>query len=168
MTNQKVPGIAGLTAFLTIFSATVAVSAGTASALPQSRHVSADVVPAEARISPEELAKTLQSASAEKPLILYVGFHVLYTQARIPGAEDVGPGARNDGIEKLRKRAETLSRKKLIVLYCGCCPWQHCPNVGPAYVTLHKMGFTRVKVLYIMNNLGRDWVYKGYPVEKGM
>jgi hypothetical protein len=29
------------------------------------------------------------------------------------------------------------------------------------------MGFTNVKVLYIANNFGADWVEKGYPVAKG-
>jgi hypothetical protein len=29
------------------------------------------------------------------------------------------------------------------------------------------MGFTKLKVLYISDNFGRDWMYKGYPVEKG-
>jgi len=32
---------------------------------------------------------------------------------------------------------------------------------------LHAMGFTHVKVLYIANNFGADWVDKGYPVAKG-
>jgi hypothetical protein len=29
------------------------------------------------------------------------------------------------------------------------------------------MGFTNVKVLYIADNFGKDWVDKGYPVAKG-
>jgi hypothetical protein len=29
------------------------------------------------------------------------------------------------------------------------------------------MGFTNLKVLYISNNFGADWVEKGYPVAKG-
>jgi len=28
------------------------------------------------------------------------------------------------------------------------------------------MGFTNVKVLYIAQNFGADWVSKGYPTEK--
>jgi hypothetical protein len=28
------------------------------------------------------------------------------------------------------------------------------------------MGFTNVKVLYIAQNFGADWVNKGYPVEQ--
>ena len=53
------------------------------------------------------------------------------------------------------------------MIYCGCCPWSHCPNVKPADDALRAMGFTNVKVLYIADNFGADWVNKGYPVAKG-
>jgi hypothetical protein len=39
--------------------------------------------------------------------------------------------------------------------------------VGPAYKRLHDLGFTNVKVLYLANNFGDDWLYKGYRVEQG-
>ncbi|PYQ37297.1 MAG: rhodanese-like domain-containing protein, partial [Acidobacteria bacterium] len=47
------------------------------------------------------------------------------------------------------------------------CPWDHCPNVKPAVDALQKMGFRNVKVLYIGENFGSDWVNKGYPTAKG-
>jgi thiosulfate/3-mercaptopyruvate sulfurtransferase len=53
------------------------------------------------------------------------------------------------------------------VLYCGCCPWSHCPNVHTAYQELQALGFTSVKVLYIADDFGTDWVDKGYPTAKG-
>jgi rhodanese-related sulfurtransferase len=118
-------------------------------------------------INPEDLVNILQSAKSEKPLVLNVGPHLLYMQAHIPGSEYIGAGSDSQGIESLRRRVKPLPRKTFIVLYCGCCPWSHCPNVLPAYNELHKAGFTNVKVLYIPNNLGTDWVYKGYPTIKG-
>ena len=117
-------------------------------------------------IQPEELVKMLQ-AKGEKPVILMIGFRMLYAQAHIPGAEYIGPTAESRGMTQLRQRAETLPKKRLIVLYCGCCPWQHCPNVDPALKLLHDLGFTNVKALYIPNNFGQDWMNKGYPIEKG-
>ncbi len=118
-------------------------------------------------ISPEDLVKVLQSPTAEKPLILNVGPKSLFAQAHITGAEYVGAGSDPAGIQALRNRVKTLPKKKFIVIYCGCCPWSHCPNVHPAYAELHSLGFTNVKVLYIANNIGADWVYKGYPTTKG-
>ena len=117
-------------------------------------------------IQPEDLVKTLQS-SGPQPLILNIGPRVLYMQAHIRGAEFVGPASEAEGIEALKQRVKGLPKTKSIVLYCGCCPWVHCPNVEPAYRQLHAMGFTRVKVLFIQNNIGADWVYKGYPTERG-
>jgi thiosulfate/3-mercaptopyruvate sulfurtransferase len=118
-------------------------------------------------IHPEELVKMLQLPRTGQPLILNIGPRMLYAQAHIPGSEYIGPGSSTEGIELLRKRVKSLPRNSPIVLYCGCCPWERCPNVRPAYKELKSMGFTRVKLLYIADNFGDDWVYKGYPVVKG-
>jgi thiosulfate/3-mercaptopyruvate sulfurtransferase len=118
-------------------------------------------------IQPVELAAILKSPKEKKPLLLQVGFHVLYVQAHIPGSEYQGPASRRDGLEELRKRVENLPRSTFIVLYCGCCPWVHCPNVKPASELLREMGFTDVRLLFIGENLGADWVAKGYPVASG-
>lgn len=117
-------------------------------------------------ISPEDLVKVLQSGK-DKPLMLQVGSHILFLQAHIPSSEYMGSGATETGLQQLRKRVEALPRNKFIVLYCGCCPWNHCPNVKPADDALHAMGFTHVKVLYIADNFGTNWVDKGYPTAKG-
>jgi thiosulfate/3-mercaptopyruvate sulfurtransferase len=123
-------------------------------------------MPTTRQISPQALVKLFQDRN-EKPLVIQVGSHVLYTQAHIPGSEYIGPAANQMALDKLRKRVESLPRTTLIVLYCGCCPWSHCPNVAPADQLLEGMHFTNVKVLYIANNFGADWVDKGYPVAKG-
>lgn len=127
----------------------------------------ATLIPSSSLISPDELVKLLQSTKGEKPLLIYVGPHLLYAQAHIPGSEYVGQVSSPNGLEQLRKHAESLPKKKFIVIYCGCCPWNHCPNVKPAADALQAMGFTNVKVLYIANNFGADWVYRGYPTATG-
>jgi len=142
---------------LTLFLASVATgSFAQASLIPRTR-----------LINPEDLVKALQSPKGEKPLMIQVGSHVLYSQAHIPGSEYIGPASSDAAVQQLRKRVESLPRNKSILIYCGCCPWGHCPNVKPADDALHAMGFTNVKVLYIANNFGADWVDKGYPVAKG-
>ena len=72
---------------------------------------------------------------------------MLYTQAHIPGSEYIGPASSESGLQQLHKRVEPLPRDKFIVIYCGCCPWSHCPNVKPAHDALRALGFTNVKVL---------------------
>ncbi len=125
---------------------------------------SALTIPTAQLIQPDELHRLLHTRGAEQPLILQVGSHMMFAQAHIPGAEYAGPGSQSEGVEQLRRRVASLPRKTFIVLYCGCCPWNRCPNVGPAYALLQGMGFTRVKVLYLAGNFGDDWVNMGYPV----
>jgi hypothetical protein len=120
-----------------------------------------------AQIEPKQLAELLGESKREKPVILHVGFKNFYAQARIPGSGYAGPGATPKGLELLRKRVSSLQRKQLIVLYCGCCPWDKCPNAKPAYEALHAMGFTNVKVVRFADNFGANWVNAGLPVTKG-
>jgi thiosulfate/3-mercaptopyruvate sulfurtransferase len=131
------------------------------------QQIPAASVPATDLIQPAELAANLKSASAPKPLILQVGFRTLYAQAHIPGSEYVGAAGEDAGMRLLRERVTKLSKDTSIVIYCGCCPWSHCPNVAAAYHTLHALGFTQLKVLYIADNFGDNWVNRGYPVEMG-
>jgi thiosulfate/3-mercaptopyruvate sulfurtransferase len=118
-------------------------------------------------LNPGDLAKLLQSPKADKPLLIHVGFHVLYLQAHIPGSEYIGPASDPAALRRLRTRVESLPRNKFIVLYCGCCPWDHCPNVKPATEALRNMGFTHVKVLFLADNIATNWRDKGYPTTNG-
>ena len=121
----------------------------------------------QAQISPQALVRVIQSNQRAKLLVLNVGPRVLYAQSHIPGAEYIGPTNDPRGIEILRNRVKSVAKTKQIVLYCGCCPWEHCPNIRPAFAELKKLGFRNVKVLMIANNFGADWADKDYPVERG-
>ena len=130
-------------------------SQSSAMSIPQSHVIQADAL------------NQLLQAGKQKPALLQVGSHLMYVQAHIPGSQYAGPGSQPEGLAKLRAHAAKLQKDQLIVLYCGCCPWNRCPNVGPAYAELARLGYTNVKVLYIAANFGADWVSKGYAVEKG-
>jgi rhodanese-related sulfurtransferase len=117
-------------------------------------------------LTPEELVHILAGKGA-KLVLFHVGYHSIFAQAHIPGSEYLGAGNSPEGLKHLRQRANSLPKNSAIVLYCGCCPWSHCPTVNPAYEVLQQAGFTNVKVLYIANNFGADWVDKGYPTAKG-
>ena len=128
---------------------------------------SASQIPQADLLQPSELAQILRSSTEAKPLVLQVGSHVLYAQAHIPGSEYVAAASQEAGLRALRERADKLDRSQFVVLYCGCCPWSKCPNIEPAYKQMRALGFTHIKVLYIADNFGADWVDKGYPVAKG-
>lgn len=135
---------------------------------PAAQAASTDAsIPAAQLLQPSELVQILRSSGGEKPLILQVGSHILYAEAYIPGSEYAGAGGQDSGLQALRDRVKTLKRDQFVVIYCGCCPWTKCPNIRPAYQRLVSLGFTRVKVLYLADNLGTNWVAQGYPVAKG-
>jgi len=115
-----------------------------------------------ALIQPKEFAAQLSA----KPAIFHVGFNTLYRNGKhIPGSVYAGPGARAEGLDALKAAVEKLPKDREIVIYCGCCPWDHCPNIRPAFALLHDLGFTHVKALYIAANLKTNWIDPGYPVE---
>ena len=112
-------------------------------------------------VAPEALAKDLKS-----PLIIHVGFDVLYRSVHIPGTQYAGPGSAPGGVAALKKAVEGQPKDRDIVLYCGCCPMEKCPNIRPAFSVLHDMGFTHVRILNIPTNLKTDWIDKGFPTDK--
>lgn len=153
--------------FFVVAGLAILVSAPMARAQFSNPAASAGTVPHERLIQPEDLNRFLMDANSIGPLILQVGSRVMYAQAHIPGSVYAGPGSQAAGLQLLEKAVASTAKGRLIVIYCGCCPWNRCPNVGPAYKRLHDLGFTNVKVLYIANNFGDDWVAKGYAADKG-
>lgn len=125
---------------------------------------SAMTIPQSALVQPAVLHQELQ-ANPHAALILQVGSRMMFDQGHIAGSEYVGPGSRPEGLEALRARLKNLPRTNAVVLYCGCCPWDRCPNVAPAWALAHQMGFMRLRVLYLANNFGADWVARGYGAE---
>lgn len=117
-------------------------------------------------LEPAELARQL-SHSDESVHVICVAFPVLYRQRHIAGAVLAGPGSKPEGIAALNSALERRKRSDRIVLYCGCCPMQQCPNIRPAYVAAQKRGFTHVRVLNLPKNFHTDWTAKGYPVAEG-
>ena len=115
-------------------------------------------------IEPADLARLLPTS---KPLVFMVGPQKLYAQAHIPDAEYIGMTSQPEGIQALRERVRKLPKTRFIVVYCGCCPWDRCPNLAPAFNELKTLGFKNVKALHIPQNFGTDWVSKGLPTQKG-
>ena len=112
-------------------------------------HKPAASIPATDLLQPAELAGGLENASTPKPLLLHVGFRKLHTQAHIPASEYVGPTSDDAGLQLLRSRVAKLPKDTSIVIYCGCCPWSHCPNLAAAYDELHALGFRRALLLAV-------------------
>jgi hypothetical protein len=102
---------------------------------------------------------------AVQPKVFNVGFEVLYKSKHIAGSIYAGPGSKEAGIEALKLAVAHVPKDSQIILYCGCCPWDHCPNMKPAFKVLQGMGFKKIKVLEIPTNFTKDWIDLGFPVE---
>jgi hypothetical protein len=115
-----------------------------------------------------EFAHELEEKSATPPTVVYVGFHTLFAGGHIPGATFRGSASTEQGLAELKKWADTLPRTTNVVIYCGCCPFQKCPNIRPAFTALHEMGFKKLRVLILPTSFVKDWAEKGYPIQKGL
>jgi poly(3-hydroxybutyrate) depolymerase len=116
-------------------------------------------------LEPSDLAHELAQPTG-KPVVVYVGPPFLYRQGHIPGAVLHGAASTAEGLADLEQWARSLPQSTNLVIYCGCCPLDDCPNLKPAFLALQPMGFTRLRVLILPNNFATDWVEKGYPVER--
>jgi thiosulfate/3-mercaptopyruvate sulfurtransferase len=116
-------------------------------------------------IQPAELNKELTDAKAA-PVVLFVGFQRLYTAGHIKGAQYHGTGGSADGLAQIKAWAAPLPRSTNLVIYCGCCPLERCPNIRPAFTALHELGFSKLRVLILPTSFQVDWADKGLPYDK--
>lgn len=106
-----------------------------------------------------ELAALINNPTAKKPLIINIG-----PQAVIKGSVDVGPGKEKDNLKKLEKMLSKEDKNREVVLYCGCCPFDKCPNIRPAFSLIKEKGFAKAKLLDVPKNIKTNWIDAGYPV----
>jgi len=108
-------------------------------------------------LQPSELATALKD-NKDISVILSIG-----PGAVIPHSKDMGMIKEEENMKKFRQELETLPKDTSIIIYCGCCPYEHCPNVRPAIQLLKEMKFTNYKLLDLPHNIKIDWINKGYP-----
>jgi len=119
-------------------------------------------------LQPAGLAGELAEKNGTPPTIVYAGFRTLFAGGHISGASFHGTASSEQGLAEMKKWADGLPRSTNLVIYCGCCPFEKCPNVRPAFTALSGMGFKKLRVLILPTNLATDWVGKGYPMQTGM
>ena len=109
-------------------------------------------------MAPADLAAVINNPKAKKPIIICVG-----PGALIKGSMDMGPAKEKANLEKLKSELSKLPKDADIVIYCGCCPFEPCPNIRPAFTLLNEMKFSNAHLLNLEHNIKTDWVAKGYP-----
>ncbi len=108
-------------------------------------------------MEPSELANIITNKT-DSVIIISVGpFNT------IPGAIHTGMGGEKTGLAKFKTQLSTIDKNSKIVIYCGCCPYDKCPNVRPAIDVLKEMNFTNYYLLDLPRNIKINWTDKGYP-----
>ena len=111
-------------------------------------------------LEPAALAKTLTEGK-NIPVLFSVG-----PGALIPHSTAIGMTRDEENRTRLKEALQNTPKDAAIVVYCGCCPYEHCPNVRPAIALLQELKFTNYKLLDLPKNLKTDWIDKGYPTTK--
>lgn len=109
-------------------------------------------------IEPDILAQKIRQNKMDDILLIHIGF-----QNFIKGSANAGPATEQQGIEHLKELAQEVPKNQKIILYCGCCPIEVCPNIQPGYELLHEMGYTQIKILNLTSSIKADWLDKDYP-----
>jgi len=109
-------------------------------------------------MEPSVLASRISQEKANNMLILAVG-----PDAVIKGSIDIGDTHDQSNLKKLKNYLKNVPKDKEVVIYCGCCPFDRCPNVRPAFRALKEMGFKNPKLLNLSKNIKVNWLDKNYP-----
>lgn len=108
---------------------------------------------------PNDLAAVIKTRPSQAPLIICVG-----PSALIKGSVDAGPAREQENLDHLKSLLSKEPRNREVVIYCGCCPFERCPNIRPAFTLLKQMKFKNARLLNLPHNLKTDWIDKGYPI----
>jgi hypothetical protein len=111
-------------------------------------------------MAPSVLAAMIRNPKIEKPLIFNIG-----VVENIKGAKNMGAASEKDNLEAFKKKLSSIPKSSLIVIYCGCCPFEKCPNIRPAFKAIQKAGFKNGKLLDLRTNIKTDWIDKGFPLD---
>lgn len=110
---------------------------------------------------PSELAEKLNKNDLTNIVIFNIG-----PSGKIKNSLFIGAAQDEVNMLALKKKLEKLPKNKEVIIYCGCCPFEHCPNIRPAFQLAKDMGFNNVKLLNMPKNLKVDWIDKGYPMQQ--
>jgi hypothetical protein len=110
---------------------------------------------------PAELAEKLVNGKATNTVIFNIG-----PSGEIKNSIAIGATQEKEKLALLKRKLANVSKHSEVVIYCGCCPFEHCPNIRPAFELLNEMKFMNAKLLNMPKNLKVDWIDKGYPMQK--
>jgi thiosulfate/3-mercaptopyruvate sulfurtransferase len=110
-------------------------------------------------IQPEVLAKKIAEPAAKRSIILNVG-----SQLNIKSAIKIGILSSASKQDAFKKAMAKIDKNEEIIIYCGCCKLKDCENIPIALNYVKSMGYSKVKILNLLENLQEDLIEKKYPM----
>lgn len=108
-------------------------------------------------MKPETLVKMIRGG--QKVKIYNIG-----VVQNIKGAVNMGAASEKENLKKFAQALKGVPVNTALVVYCGCCPMDKCPNIRPAFQLLNDLKFKNAKLLELPVNVKTDWIDKGYPL----
>jgi len=108
-------------------------------------------------MKPETLVKMIRAG--QKVKIYNIG-----VVQNIKGAINMGAASEKENLKKFAQALKGVPANTALVVYCGCCPMDKCPNIRPAFQLLNDLKFKNAKLLELPVNVKTDWIDKGYPL----
>lgn len=105
------------------------------------------------------LSDKIQQNKMKNTFVINIG-----PDAVIKSSFNAGAAKDAKNLETLKQYLKKIPKDKEVVLYCGCCPFDKCPNIRPAFKMLIDLGYKNAKLLNIPKNIKIDWIDKGYPI----
>ena len=110
-------------------------------------------------MQPKDLADLLKANKAGKLHILNMG-----VERNIKNAIEIGIVSSPSKYKGLQDQLKKYKKNEAIVIYCGCCKLENCPNVSLAIEKIRELGYTNVRILNFVDGINEDWIDKGYPM----
>ncbi|SDO28930.1 hypothetical protein SAMN05421820_113108 [Pedobacter steynii] len=108
-------------------------------------------------MKPETLVKMIRTG--QKVKIYNIG-----VVQNIKGAVNMGAAGEKENLKKFAQVLKGVPANTTLVVYCGCCPMDKCPNIRPAFQLLNDLKFKNARLLELPVNVKTDWIDKGYPL----
>lgn len=74
--------------------------------------------------------------------------------------QTIGGASKKENLDNLKAELTALPKNSMLVIYCGCCPFEKCPNIN----LMKSLGYAQGRLLNLPQNLKPDWIGKGYPL----
>lgn len=112
-------------------------------------------------MAPAALAEKLNAGKMENTYIFNIG-----PAGAIKNAITIGATQEAAHLASFKSKLTRIPKNAEVIVYCGCCPFDHCPNIRPAFELLNELKFTNAKLLDLPKNLKVNWIDLGYPMQQ--